>query len=244
MVNSLGLDDDLDSVEIVKLVELAFDIRIANEEAEAITNVGELYDLLLKKIPRDEANRKCASAMAFYRLRRALVDLRTADKLTPGSDMTSRSSVYAKPLFRELEARTGLNMPRPAFSWVGKTGGWIALAWLIAALVDASLFVMHGAIPGSLSLFCWSALPAAYLFAQFDPGRLPKDCPTLGALAKKVAALSYGKLVKAGANASDSAIWTAMLEVLSSFNGFPADQITRETLFLESQQRKTAKVAA
>jgi hypothetical protein len=102
MVNSLGLDDDLDGVEIVKLVELAFDIRIANEDAEAITNVGELYDLLLNKIPRDETNRKCAGAMAFYRLRRALVDLRTANKLAPGSDMASWSSIYAKPLFREL----------------------------------------------------------------------------------------------------------------------------------------------
>jgi hypothetical protein len=244
MINSLGLDDDLDSVELVRLVELAFDIRIANEEAEAITNVGELYDVLLKKIPRDETNRKCASAMAFYRLRRALVDLRSGDKLAPQFDMAPWRSVHAKPFFRQIGERTGLNMPRPVFSWIGKTGGWIALAWLIAAIVDFALSIMHRAVPDSLSFFCWSALPAAYLLAQFDPGRLPKDCSTLGVLAKKVAILSYGKLVKSGADTSDSAIWKAMLDVLSSFNGFPADQITGETLFLESQLRKAAKVAA
>jgi acyl carrier protein len=70
MPNTLGLDDDLEPVEVVRHLERIFDIRVSNEEAESIFNVGEFYDLLLDKIPSNDADRKCASAMTFYRIRR------------------------------------------------------------------------------------------------------------------------------------------------------------------------------
>ena len=64
MANTLGLDDDLDGVELVRDSEKAFEIKIANNEAERLLTVGQLYDLLLSKIPVDDAQRKCASAMS------------------------------------------------------------------------------------------------------------------------------------------------------------------------------------
>jgi hypothetical protein len=53
----------MDSVEVVLLVERAFDIKFLPEEPEKIVTVGEFYDLLLTKIPPSDADRKCASAM-------------------------------------------------------------------------------------------------------------------------------------------------------------------------------------
>jgi hypothetical protein len=87
MVNTLGLVGDLDDVELVELVERAFDITFSPREMEQILTVGEFYDLLLTKIPPNGADRQCASAMAFYRLRSALRRLGYGDGLTGASDM-------------------------------------------------------------------------------------------------------------------------------------------------------------
>jgi acyl carrier protein len=87
MPNTLGLDDDLDPVEVVQLLERVFDIEVSQEEADRISTVGDFYEVLLRKIPPDEADRKCASAVAFYRIRAALRRLGHGDRLTPASGM-------------------------------------------------------------------------------------------------------------------------------------------------------------
>ena len=67
-----------------------------------------------------------------------------------------------------------------------------------------------------------------------DAGRLPTGSRTLGALAARAASLSYGRLLKQGADERDSRIWKALVEILSDFANVPADQIARETYFLAS----------
>jgi hypothetical protein len=47
MPNSLGLDDDLDGVEVVRDLERIFDIKVSNEEGERIFTVGEFHDPLV-----------------------------------------------------------------------------------------------------------------------------------------------------------------------------------------------------
>src|SRR5579863_9828425 len=83
MPNTLGLDDDLDGIAVVRDLERIFDVKVSHEEAERIFTVGEFHDLLVRKLPPNEADRKCASAMTFYRLRSALRRLGYGDKLTP-----------------------------------------------------------------------------------------------------------------------------------------------------------------
>jgi hypothetical protein len=244
MIDNLRMGGDGDDVELTQRVEKVFDLHIVNSEAASIVNVGDLYDLILKKLPLSETNTKCASAMAFYRLRRAFIDLKMADALSPSSDMAVWRSVHARPLFRELERRTGLNMPRQSFSWIGKTGGWIALSWLAAIAFDLLLPPTYKPILQVLSIYCWSALPFAFALAQFDPGRFPKNCRTFGDLATKVSEVSYGKLVKAGAATSEQVIWTTLTEAVESITNVPAAKIARETLFFASQQKKAKKEAA
>lgn len=70
MANTLGLDDDLDRVEVVQVDESAFNTKIANEEAEAIVTVGEMFDLLRGKIVGSATARKCASASVQFSQRR------------------------------------------------------------------------------------------------------------------------------------------------------------------------------
>lgn len=250
MANTLGLDDDLDSVEVVQVVESAFNNKIANEEAEAIVTVGEMFDLLREKIAGNATARKCASAMAFYRLRRALAARHAGTGLTPASDLSWLRDTYTKKFVRALEQEAGLKLPRPGYSWIGRTGAAIALLGTFGALAAVflaltTLFFRHwngNAIAGSASVLLFGGLILGGALAYLDSGRLPEQCATLGDLAKKTANLSYGLLVKQGADASESRIWQVLTEVLSDFTSVPAGAITRDTYFLASALKK-AKAA-
>jgi len=127
MANTLGLDDDLDPVEVVRVVESAFNIKIANKEAEVIVTVGEMFDLLREKIAGNAMDRKCASAMAFYRLRRVLAARHVEFRLVPASNLSWLQDAYTKKHVRALEQETGLRLPKPGYTWIGHVGASIAL---------------------------------------------------------------------------------------------------------------------
>ena len=247
MANTLGLDDDLDPVEVVQVVESAFNVKIANNEAEAVFTVGEMFDLLREKIAGNAMDRKCASAMAFYRLRRALAARCADSRLTPASDLSWLRNTYTKEFVRTLEQETGLRLPKPANSWIGRVGATVALLATVGALAAvgmalATLFFNRwngDAIAGSAVFLLFGGLIVGGLLAYFDPGRLPKQCVTLGDLAKKTANLSYGLLVNQGADASESQIWKVLTEVLSDFTRVPSTAIHRDTYFLASMLKKT-----
>ena len=75
-MNTLGLDDDWEPVEVVEGVEAAFDIRVTDSEAATLLRVGDLHRLLRNRFSNSqEASGHCATAMTYYRLRRALTNL-------------------------------------------------------------------------------------------------------------------------------------------------------------------------
>lgn len=251
MLKTLGLDDDLDSVEVVIELEKTFEVAISNDESKAIFKVGQLFDLLRDKVPAGDTNRKCASAMAFYRVRRALNDLQMDVGRSPSSDLSQLHRVYTRSLAKSIEKSSGLRMPRPALGLVGKIGAAIALigafgclAMIVWALLEAFISGAAGHRLGttSIALF-FGGLLGGSLLIRVDAGRLPADCPTLGALAAKAGHLSFGRLVKQGADARDGSIWKVMVETLSDFANVPAEQITRDTYFLQSCPNNANTVA-
>lgn len=237
MVNSLGLDDDLDGVELVQDLEKAFDISIADSEAEQILTVGQLYDLLLSKFPADETHRKCASAMAFYRLRRAIKNLDQDTELNPSTDLTFLEARGLKATFRKIQEQSELRLPRLGIS-VGASLGCLGVALLFAVAGGASKFFQWGFL-SEVNGFEWAGafVAVAWAILYFDDGKLPKNCSTLGGFTKQVAAMNYGRLIRVGASHRDIDIWNNLLELLSSY-ALPKSEITRDTFFLQSQLKK------
>ena len=229
----------------MRVLETAFDVNITNAEAVNVVTVGDMFDLLRHKIDAADAGRKCPSAMAFYRPRRAWNELGIDVGRAPSDDLTRLHLVYTRALVRSLEARSGLRLPPPAFGLVGKVGVAFAAGGIIGCL--ALLVCKVAAIWLPIPIKDWSALvPIALLFGgwiigsvlmRFDSGRLPSDCSTLGTLAAKSAALSYGRLVKQGGDARDKFLWQALVDSLAEFTKLPADQIARETYFLRSSAK-------
>ena len=251
MVNNLGYADVWDGIDAIKLVEEAFEVQIADGESETIANVGDLYDLLLKKISPDEANRKCGSAMAFYRLRRALAEEHPSERITPSYDL-SRLDISARKLLRTLAEKSGLALPNRAPAWMRQMARGVAIVCFYGpiALPLFALFFTHSLklsaglfVVAGLSMWLFGLVVVSALY-NLDPGRLPKGGETLGGLARRTARLNFLRLRKLGAEQNDADIWNALVEVLSSFNDFPADQIGRDTFFYKSAMKAYLKLAA
>lgn len=234
MPNTLGLDDDLDSVEIIRDIERVFDISISNDEAERIFTVGEMHDLLLKKISPNDIDRKCASAMAFYRMRSALQRLGYGERLAPDSDIRAIEVGRTRINLKEIENSSGLRMPKKVptkFYLFLLTGGFFAiLTWAI--------FIKHGLFIIFLAILLWFLFSRLVLH-YFDPGKLPANCKTLRGLTKMAATQNYGRLVRMGARHTDEDVWKNLIEVLSHY-ALKKSDITRQTYFLQSQLKKHA----
>jgi hypothetical protein len=240
VANTLGLDDDLDSVELVEQVEKAFEVEIANAEAERLLVVGQLYDLLLSKIPANDANRKCASAMTFYRLRQGLERLGFGRKLTPSTDLRFLEKFGASRSLKRLEHETGLALPKVVMTWIGGLGCLLSVASVCVAIVAALFFHRNWSVLSSPSLLLFLTLGIGFATVYLDPGKLAEDCRTLGGLTKRTATLNYGKLAKLGARNSSEDIWNSLADLLSNYS-LPKSEITRETYFLQSQLKRSAQ---
>ncbi|MFO1186132.1 MAG: acyl carrier protein [Alphaproteobacteria bacterium] len=231
MGNTLGLDDDMDPVEIVWAIEKAFGIQITDEEARGCRTVGDIFDVVKDWFAKAEG-KKCATAMAFYRLRKGLEGSRR--KMKPETALRGLHPGSARVFFKELADASGVRCPDPGLSWVGYFGLTVALSGL------ASLVVVAFIDFDSLWWLSIAAFALGLITVKLDPGIVPRKFATLGDLSEKVAALNFGRLAGQGARANDRDIWNALVGVVTEFSALPASQITRETWCLKSQLKGSA----
>jgi hypothetical protein len=196
-----------------------------------LRNVGDLHDLILSKKPGGGDVGKCATAMAFYRLRRALAMQRADLKITPDTEMREFRAPWIKQFYKRLEQQTGMRLGGPIHTWMGWLGDVCVLLplMLVLPLLAISLFV-------HFSPWLWVgmilSLPMGLILQRFDPGRLTG---TVGDLARKAADLNYGRLLKQGAQSRDTETWRLIVETLTLEGRLKSDQVTRETVFFRSQ---------
>lgn len=230
MANTLGIHDD-EALNLVRDIEKAFDVNIG-KESESILTVGQLHDLLLRKIPLRDTDKKCASAVAFYRLKQGIKTLGLDVQAAPSADLRQLEINGAKNSLRALEKETGLRLPEPGFTRLGLFGLYTSLFSFFAF---AGFSIYHPLDFWHLILVV--IFLAGITIARLTPGKLPKSCSTLGKLAEKTAALNYGDLIKLGASHSDKQIWKNLVALLQN-DILSASEITRDTFFSQSQLSK------
>jgi len=231
MANALDWVGDGDDVDAIKSLEEIFEISFSDAELSALKTVGDLQDMVLRKLPYAGKAEKCAGAMAFYTLRRALAIHQPDMRIKPATEMKAFRAPFIKEFFIRLESQTSLKLGGPAHTWIGWIGEVCFLLPLIVILplLACTLFV-------HFSQYLWVGLtllfPIGILLLRFDPGRLKG---TVGDLAHKAARLNYGRLLKQGARPRDAEIWNLLAETLTMESRLKPEEVTRETVFFRSQ---------
>jgi hypothetical protein len=230
LVNSLDLDCDVHGATVLRDLELAFGVDLLEEAANRWVTAGDIYESLRRLLHEGgKGNKLCATAMAQYRLRLALLQLDPEARPIATDSLQIWKRCTTRRLLRQLGRRTRLVMPGHRFSWAGIAGLVlvpVAVCGLLVAVYDSGLWLIPA---GGLLL--------AALLVIFDPGRLPKAYATLGGLSRQVAALNFRQFARMGAERRDKEIWAALAELLSEHSALPLEEIRPDTLLVHDPAR-------
>lgn len=225
--NTLDLVGDGDELDLLWDVEAAFEVKIDNEEAEQIFTIGDLRDVLLRKLGADGERRRsaCLTAVAFYRLRRAIADHSGRGGVTPAT-LLDRSLVGAdyRRWKRAIETRCGLELPSGEAGLVER---WLFVFLVLTGTVASFALVKLFSIWGLLALFGWLPL---YPLVRFLPSSRPAFCPDAGSLAREVAGLNYLSLKGEFGGRYPEDVLMALIAVVRNATGF-SGPLDRKTTF-------------
>lgn len=224
--DSVGIVGDGDDIGLIEDFEAVFAISFSDEEGKIINTLGDAYNLICSKLPGDKNQQvKCRTAMAYYRLNRALRErgrLRPEARVSPPTDISPRS------FQRKLEEQSGLKL-----DFLTR-----------ASFLTSALFF--------LQFFTWIAAPvlfdgvAAFLLAisiaTASHGlwriadRMDKEVwtfqGTLGDLARKASEINFGKMASQGGRWTESEVWKTMTSIIHDHTGFPLDDMKPELKFI------------
>lgn len=211
---ALDLAGDGDELDLILGIETAFGVEFGDEDTAGWTTLGDVADWLERRFEGRPSGEKCASAMAFHRLRAAIGDRR----LAPATRLAECLPGPPREALTRLSSRSGLELPRPNPARTGRLGSWLLFAAFPAfALLFAGwpVWIPVGLALAGLALLC------------IDRGTYPVE--TLGQLAEAVAALNHGPLAMSGARQDRDTIWRSLLRLAELHAGASPETVGRQT---------------
>lgn len=204
----LDLDGD-DYAALWDGVEDAFGLAIP-DEAHGWTTVGDIQAWLEAAMPAADQAGKCATSMAFYRLRAALRPL-ASEPIRPDTALAA-FGLSPRRLHRHLSAALDFQVH------VQTLGGWAmgGIVLIVAGLGLAFVDVR----------FLWLLLPGIAL-VRVDPGLFSPA--TVGELARQAARAHFAAFAKAGADRRSPAIWAALQSTILDALELDDRSISRQT---------------
>ncbi len=236
MPNSLGLCDDVDDVELIEDIEASFGVTFSGEETVTWFTVGDIFESLRRRFPDTAvAGEKCATSMAFYRLRRAIPERQDTSRLRPHTPLESLTQLSAKEWLRLLGNRSGLRLPRYVLSWRGMIGVYM----IVASVITAFGLLLGAARMGEawLGLAPFVLAGIGVMLIRVDGGVFPKGCKTLGELARRVVTMNFGYFLAEGADPREGGLWTALVDLLAQHTQLPKLEIASDTWLLHRQSK-------
>ena len=223
----------LDYTAIVMEAEERFGVKISDSEASQMRTVGEFYELMLGKLPAGESQ-VCLTAVAFFRIRRALARTRGIDRRQVGPDLALANVL---PIWRRrrdwsaLADAMALRIPglkRPAA--LGDVG-----AWAIAVVFVAGICLSETDVFPLWATWCLGALmlPLAAVLTRPLAVHLSGDCRTVGDLSRAVLDMNAGELARSVGGAGREEIWRSLVRLISEQLGVLPDEITPASRFVE-----------
>jgi hypothetical protein len=240
-----------DPMAVVMDIEERFGITIADEEAEKIRTMGQLYDFVLARVARGQAQ-VCVTSAAFYRLRRALGEVCGVPRgrVRPRARLEQLVPLADRPRYwQELRARlSDLHLP-----------GLRRPAWLVRRIEAASLVPLFLAVLGSMALVAvlghtpagplvailvvlgcplvgivgmFAVCRAACRRTEHYAVHIPAACATVrDTVYTLVSRHPAAPMVSETARASNKEIWGTLCAIVGGELQRPADSFTRGSTF-------------
>lgn len=228
--NTLGLDDDLDTVELIQEIERAFSVSLPDERLQTVNTVGQLFSLVREAYPTPGAG-ECPSSMTFYRLRRAIEATGDDAGIRPG---TLLGALRASPrhIRRRMRNAEGLEIPSLVNGPLGNLGGILLLMSLPVFLLGPP-FTRE---PWVAALGLLGIVTATFMFIQ-DGMRFSASTPTIGDLTREIVNFNRGPLFRKGARPADAQeLWLSFRRVVASqCESIHAEDIVPDTVILQSE---------
>lgn len=226
----------LDGVELIIAVEERFGIAILDEEASRVRTVGDLHELLMKKLTPAES-RACLTSQAFQRMRRALVDhfgitreaVRPKALLEGLLPQSGRRKAWA-----QLAVRLGWQLPelrRPAALELGLAASCLAAvpaALVLGALDPASQPLAWGIGLGALP-FCW----LGYRLTAPLAVHLPSSCATVGGAVRTALSHNFSRISQECRSWSQREVWQSLQIVIVDQIGCSVAEVRKDARFVE-----------
>jgi hypothetical protein len=215
---------DLDAREfrsLVRDVEHTFRLRFDRDEVDKLKTAADIQAVLMRRFAGC-SGRKCAFAMAFFRLRGAL-RRRGLKQITPGTDLRRLTRFKGEGWVDALEDDCGLRLPRTRARFLR----W--LGWVMA-VPGVALWILayHLGSPDGLYFIGFIVLIVAWRISDADFFELPLYCRHMGALTFIAVQLNYGRLVEQGARATPDDIWAVLAGLLEINSDLDEDEILPE----------------
>ncbi|MBI2265778.1 MAG: acyl carrier protein [Armatimonadetes bacterium] len=224
----------LDNVELILKVEQVFDFQITDEEAFAVVTVGDLRDLITRKVEKPVEHQGCPSQIMFHRLRRALVSVcqiaRSA--VRPSASMADLiPTAGRRRSWENLSQHLRVKLPSLAHpEWMVWLLGLSAL--VIAATLGSSLYYSS-----STSTFVYQA-PASWFFLTLFLSHLARryatdyvaGCETVGGVCK---ALVRDSGISQPRSWSKNEIWTILVSTFEIDRGCSKEEIKPEARIVQ-----------
>lgn len=226
VLDTVGWVGDGDDTDFFLAIERIFDLRLRSNLPW--TTFGEVRDHVVAHVAaHGGAGTTCATQMTFYRLRRALG---LGRHVGPDAPLAPLLGDKLRQSFTDLEADTDLKMPATRAGWLGIVGG-LCFAITVAVLAFTTL-----APP--LRIFAAGASGYAGLWLRhIDRRRLPRECETIGDLARLVTEQNRRRLARDGARLTASEIWRIIQQLAAEESGVDLDLIGPETTFFRAKAR-------
>lgn len=201
-----------------------FQITLTAEDIYTCGNLGNLHARIVTLYKSDETEQgKCATQMAFYRLRTLLPD---GDNLDPSTSLKSIKGLHYARLRRQMRKEFGLDLLpyRPLERLYTDRHYWVKIN------VAISIYV------GLLMLAGWETGPAVsgfallaglyYLWRRKSP---PYNVTHLGQLAQMTAGLNIQTLRSQGASVTSALVWHGLRALYTSGHSEDWHKLTPQT---------------
>lgn len=224
--NSVGLGGDGDDVDLMEDFESVFQIKITDKEAENIVILNDAFELICSKLPTDVThNKKCLTAMAYYRLNKALGNSR---KTIPSTEIKVPSDQTPKDFQKHLEqvSQLKLDFATRSSRWVDAIRFLQLISWIAAPVVWSGF----AALVGSIALF--AATHIVWRLADRADSRVWAYNGTIADLARIASQRNIGTLVSSGGKWGKDDVWRTMVLVIHDMTGYPMNKMKPETNFI------------